>query len=334
MKRPLTALRLVAGTALLAATTGGAQAEDLPVLTVYAPDYFTSEWGPGPQIEKGFEARCGCDLQFVAGDVLSRLMLEGDKTKADIVIGLNTDQTARARKTGLFAPSHEDNSRLTLPIKWTDDTFIPFNWGETAFVYDKTKLKNPPKSFEELLDAPDDLKIAIQDPRSSVSGLALLLWVKAVYGDRAPEAWAKLKPKVLTVTPGWSESYGLFTDGEVDMVLSYTTSPAYHIIAEHDDTKAAAIFPEGHYFMAELVGQLKTSKHPELAQDFMDYVLSDDFQGMIATANWSYPAIIKEGFLPPEFASLPRPNKTIFYSEDEAEALRQPALDEWLAAFR
>ncbi|WP_339114208.1 thiamine ABC transporter substrate binding subunit [Thioclava sp. GXIMD2076] len=326
--------RSLIGLAFLAGMATTAQAEDTPVLTVYAPDYFTSEWGPGPQIEKGFEAQCGCDLQFVAGDVLSRIMLEGKNTKADVVIGLNTDQTARARKTGLFAPSNEDNSRLTLPIKWTDDTFVPFNWSETAFIYDKTKLKNPPKSFDDLLNAPDDLKIAIQDPRSSVSGLALLLWVKAVYGDKAPEAWAKLKPKVLTVTPGWSESYGLFTDGEVDMVLSYTTSPAYHIIAENDDTKAAAIFPEGHYFMAELVAQLKSSKHPELAQDFMDYVLSDDFQGMIATANWSYPAIIKDGFLPEQFADLPRPAKTIFYSEDEAEALRQPALDEWLAAFR
>jgi thiamine transport system substrate-binding protein len=54
---------------------------------------------------------------------------------------------------------------------------------------------------------------------------------------------------------------------------------------------------------------------------------------MIATANWSYPAIIKPGFLPEKFAALPRPDKTIFFDETEAEALRQPALDEWLAAF-
>ena len=28
---------------------------DAPVLTVYAPDYFASEWGPGPSIEAAFE---------------------------------------------------------------------------------------------------------------------------------------------------------------------------------------------------------------------------------------------------------------------------------------
>ena len=191
------------------------------------------------------------------------------------------------------------------------------------------------RSFAELLDAPADAyKIAIEDPRSSISGLALLLWVKAVYGDQSAEAWAKLAPKVLTVTQDWSEAYGLFTDGEVDMVLSFTTSPAYHLIAEKDDTKAAAIFPEGHYLYTELVAQLKTSKQPELAQKFMDYVLSDDFQGMIATANWSYPVIMKPDFLPEGFATLPRPEKTLSFSEVEAEALRGPALDEWRAAFR
>jgi len=327
MKTPL----MLAG-CLIAATQ--AMAADKPVLTVYAPDYFTSEWGPGPAIEKGFEASCGCDLQFVAGDVLPRLLLEGDKTEADVAIGLNTDITARARATGLFAPHNEDLSRLSLPIRWDDDTFLPFDWSEVAFVYDKTKLNNPPASFAALLDAPEGaLKIAIEDPRSSTAGLALLLWVKHIYGDKAGEAWAKLAPKVLTVTQDWSEAYGLFTEGEADMVLSFTTSPAYHRIAENDDTKAAAIFPEGHYFYTELVAQLKTSDQPALAQSFMDYVLSDGFQSMIATANWSFPVIAKPGFLPEGFATLPRPATTFYYPEAEAEALRAPALEEWRANF-
>ena len=47
-----------------------AGAQDKPRLTVYGPDYFASEWGPGPKIESGFEALCGCDLVFVTGDVL------------------------------------------------------------------------------------------------------------------------------------------------------------------------------------------------------------------------------------------------------------------------
>lgn len=306
---------------------------DTPVLTVYAPDYFASEWGPGPQIEDLFEARCGtCDLQFVTGDVLPRLMIEGARTKADAVIGLNTDVTKAARETGLFAPHGQDKSVLTLPIAWTDDVFLPFNYGYTAFVYDKTRLPSPPASFDDLLNGPDDLRLVIQDPRSSISGLALMLWVKAIYGDDAQTAWEKLAPKILTVTPGWSESYGLFTSGEADMVLSYTTSPAYHLIAEGDDTKSAAIFPEGHYFMTELVGKIATTDQPDLADDFMAFVLSPDFQGMIALANWSYPAVEQPQGLPKGFETLGVPSKVHFYSEDEAAALRDPALAEWRAA--
>lgn len=317
--------------AILAAAP--AMAQDKPVLTVYAGDSVTSEWGPGPKIEEGFEAICACDLKFVTGDLLPRIMMEGAGTEADIVFGLNTDVTARARASGLFAPHGQDTTDMSLPIEWTDDIFLPYNWGETAFVYDDTRLQNPPESFAELLDAPDDLKIVIQDPRSSVSGLAMLLWVKAIYGDDAPEIWAKLAPKVLTVTKGWSEAYGMFTEGEADMVLSYTTSPAYHIAAEDDATKHAAIFPEGHYFMAELVAQVASTDQPELAQKFMDWVLTPDFQRVIPLANWSLPAKLPQGEWPDVMRDLPRPEKTLFYSEDEAEAMRQPALDEWLQAF-
>lgn len=310
-------------------------AQDKPELTVYAPDYFASEWGPGPKIEEGFEKSCGCDLVFVTGDVLPRLLLEGASTRADAVIGLNTDQTARARASGLFAPHNQDTSALTVPVQWTDDIFLPFNWGETAFVYDDTRLKNPPKSFQDLLDAPDDAyKIVMQDPRSSASGLATLLWVKHIYGDKAGEAWAKLAPKVLTVTKDWSESYGMFTDGEADMVMSYVTSPAYHIVEDKDLTKKALMFPEGNYFMVELAAQLKGTDQPELAQAFIDYILTPEFQSMIPLANWSYPAKLPQDQWPQVFRDLPRPEKTLFYTEAEAEAIRGPALEEWLQAFR
>ncbi|MGP6087673.1 thiamine ABC transporter substrate binding subunit [Antarctobacter jejuensis] len=305
---------------------------DAPVLTVYAPDYFVSEWGPGPKIEELFEARCACDLQFKPGDLLPRLLLEGDRTEADVVIGLNTDVTQKARASGLFAEHGVALDALTLPLDWTDSVFLPFNFGHTAFVYDTTKVESVPTSFDALLDAPDDLRLVIQDPRTSISGLALVLWVQAVYGESAEAAWEKLAPKIVTVTKGWSESYGLFTDGEADMVLSYTTSPAYHIIAEGDDTKKAAIFPEGHYFMVELAAKLAGTDQPELADQFMQFILSEDFQGMIATGNWSIPAALPQDQWPEGFQKLDLPEKVLFYSEDEAADLRNEAIEAWRRA--
>ena len=305
---------------------------DAPVLTVYAPDYFASEWGPGPSIEAAFEKECNCDLQFKTGDVLSRIILEGARSEADVVIGLNTDVTKKARETGLFAAHGQDNSQLTLPLIWTDQVFLPFNYGHTAFVYNAEKLREAPQSFDALIHSNDELKVIIQDQRSSISGLALVLWVKAVFGEEAENVWEKLAPKILTVTKGWSEAYGLFTEGEADMVLSYTTSPAYHIVAEGDLTKKAAIFPEGHYLMVELAAKLKGTDNPELADAFLAFIMTDTFQNLIPEGNWSLPAALEVSEWPQAFQELPLPEKVLFYSEEEAATLRGVAIEEWRRA--
>ncbi|MGP9789744.1 thiamine ABC transporter substrate-binding protein [Roseinatronobacter sp. NSM] len=308
------------------AMTAPAQAD---TLTVLAPDYFGSSWGPGPAIKQGFEARCDCTLEYRTGDVLPRLMLEGARLQADVVMGLGTDEVLRARQSGLFAPHGQDLAPLTVPVDWSDDIFIPFNWSYAAFVYDRTRLENPPSSFAELIER-DDISVIWQDPRSSGAGLALMLWVDHLYGDEARAIWQNLAAKTVTVTAGWSEAYGMFTDGEADMVLSYTTSPAYHIAEEDDDTKAAAIFDEGHYFIAEAAGVLAGAAQPDLARQFMDYILSRDFQSMIALANWSYPSALARDDWPQVFRDLPLPEQAIFLTEDMADDRRAPALAHWL----
>lgn len=319
---------LAAGFACLATLA----AADTPVLDVYTYDSFAAEWGPGPAIEKGFEAQCGCDLRFVtAGDgaaVLARVQLEGAASAADVVVGLDTNLTAQARATGLFAP-HGQPAVTGLPVPYDDADFLPFDWGWFAFVHNKT-LTSPPKSFEEL--AASDLKIVIEDPRSSTPGLGLVMWVKAAYGDRAPEIWAGLKDNIVTVTPGWSEAYGLFLEGEADMVLSYTTSPAYHLIAESDDSKAAAPFGEGHYLQVEVAGKLAASDQPALADAFLAYLVSQEAQGVIPTTNWMYPANPLAAGLPKGFETLVQPEKSLLLSQDEAGTLRDAAVAEWQAA--
>ncbi|MCF1708329.1 thiamine ABC transporter substrate binding subunit [Tabrizicola sp. J26] len=306
---------------------------ETPVLTVLTYDSFTAEWGPGPAIEKAFEAECGCDLKFVtAGDgaaVLARLKLEGTRSDADVVLGLDTNLTADAAATGLFAP-HGQTVATNLPVAFNDPLFLPFDWGWFAFVYDKAKVPTPPKSFEDL--AASSLKIVIEDPRSSTPGLGLLMWVKAAYGDRAPEIWAALADNIVTVTPGWSEAYGLFLNGEADMVLSYTTSPAYHLIAEKDDSKAAAAFDEGNYLQIEVAGKLASSPHQELADKFLAFMLTESFQGAIPETNWMYPAVTPKDGLPKGFETLVIPSKSLLLPANEAQALRAPSIEEWRAA--
>ncbi len=307
---------------------------DKPVLNVYTYESFATEWGPGPAIEAAFEATCACDLRWTtAGDgaaLLSRVMIEGASGKADVVLGLDVNLIAAAKSSGLFAPHSVTGVTWALPVTWSDETFVPFDWGWFAFVYDRTKLASPPTSFEAL--AASDVKVIIEDPRSSTPGLGLLLWIKAAYGDKAAAVWGGLADNIVTVTPGWSEAYGLFLKGEADMVLSYTTSPAYHLIAESDDTKAAAPFSEGHMLQIEVAGKLASSDQGGLADQFLQFLAGDAAQAAIPATNWMYPAVMPATGLPEGFGTLIQPAKTLFLTPDEVGAIRDQAVAEWQAA--
>lgn len=321
---------------LVAALPLPSRAAEKPTLRVYTYDSFTADWGPGPAIKETFEADCGCTLEYVAlgdaGEILTRLRLEGERTKADVVLGLDTNLMAEARATGLLGPHGVDLSGLELPVAWEDEVFVPFDYGYFAFVFDKTRLDDPPKSLDELVNGDPSDKILIQDPRTSTPGLGLLLWMQKVYGDEAPEAWAKLGRRVLTVTKGWSEAYGLFLDGEAPMVLSYTTSPAYHRIVEGDDRFVAAIFAEGHYLQVEVAAMVADSDEPRLARRFLAFVVSPAFQQLIPTGNWMYPVLTPAEGLPPAFAALPRPETSLLYAPEEVVASRKAWIDAWLEA--
>ncbi|MCC6863689.1 MAG: thiamine ABC transporter substrate binding subunit [Rhodobacteraceae bacterium] len=301
-----------------------------PVLNVLTYDSFNEEWGAGPSVEKAFEASCSCDLKFVSGGsaatMVARVQMEGKSSDIDVVLGLDTNMTAAATASGLFAP-HGQTWKNDLPVSFSDPYFVPYDWGWLAFVYNKNKLSDVPKTFEEL--AASDIKIVIEDPRSSAPGLGLLLWIKTIYGDKAKEIWTGLADNIVTVTPSWAGAYGMFTEGEVDMVLSYTTSPAYHLIAENDDTKAAAVFDEGHYMQIEVAGKLAATDQPELADQFLAFIGSDAFQSVI-TKNWAYPAVTPSVGLPEGFDRF-RPAKSLILSATDAVAVRDGALAEWQA---
>jgi thiamine transport system substrate-binding protein len=302
-----------------------------PVLTVYTYDSFVPDWGAGPAIEEAFEETCGCDLQFVGtGDgasMLSRLRLEGERTEADLILGIDTNLTDAARESGLIMEHGVAPEGLTVPVEWDDPHFLPFDWSYFAFVH-RRGLEDVPGSFEELAES--DTTVILQDPRSSTPGLGTVMWIKAAYGDRAPEIWEGLADNIVTVTPSWSDSYGLFLEGESDMVMSWTTSPAYHLIAEDDPGFTTAEFAEGHYIQVEVAGIVASTDQPDLAREFMEFMISPGFQDVIPTTNWMYPAASND--LPDGFDGLTVPDEALLFSPEEAAAIRDEAVAEWQRA--
>lgn len=311
----------------LATLSGMAAAADL---TIYTYESFTSEWGPGPALEKSFEAQCDCDIQFVGLEdgvaLLNRLRLEGEQSQADIILGLDDGLVAETEALGLLAEHNQSLSDLTLPYRWNNDFFVPYDYGHFAFIYDDERVSDVPGSLQELVEE-SELSVIYQDPRLSTPGQGLMLWMKSVFGAEAGTAWAKLQEKTVTVTPGWSEAYALFLEGNSDMVLSYVTSPAYHISWEETDQYKAAEFAEGHYVQIEVASALKSSNNLALARDFLAFLISKPAQDVFAGTNWMWP-VLADADTPESFKQLISPETLYFRSEDVA-ANRKAWIREW-----
>ena len=305
-------------------------------LTIYTYDSFVSEWGPGPIIEKIFEEKHNADIEFVAVDsaatLLNKVILEGDTSKADIVLGLDMNLFDLAEQSELFTTHNinDINNLINLPLKWESNKFVPYNYGYFSFVYNEANLEIPPKSMDELVNS-TNARIVIQAPRTSTPGLGLLTWMKALYGDKAGDEWKKLNKKIISVTKGWTDAYyNFFMAGEADMVLSYTTSPAAHIMFEERYDILATTFEEGNYITIEFAGILNNSQNKDLANKFLNFMLSEEFQSVIPSTNIMYPVTnIKD--LPEAFDKLDIPN-FIQIDPKEINENKEKWIDEWLNA--
>lgn len=285
-------------------------------LTVYT--YFDTSWGTGKYLKQGFEKKCNCKIKVVtfsdAGSILARLKLEAPNPKADVVIGLDQTHIPDVLALNIMQKHGMATEKLDRLNGWKDkhDIFLPFDFGWFAFVYNKDIVKNVPHSFDELINS--NLKIIIQDPRSSSAGMGLLTWLVSVYGDKSNEYWKKLKKQIVTVSPGWSESYTLFLENEADLVLSYTSSPAYHRIKENKYNYDWARFEEGHYPQVEVMAITKTSGNLELAKSFLKYVTSNEGQNILNQNNWMFP--VRNIKLPKNFVIHKLPKSLPLLSSD------------------
>ena len=305
-------------------------------LTIYTYDSFVSEWGPGPIIKEKFEEKYNIDLKLIAVDsaatLLNKVILEGSNTKADVVLGLDMNLFDAAKNSGLFVNHSLDDfeKKIKLPIKWDSKVFVPYNYGYFAFVYNNTKLLNPPKSMDELINS-TDARIVIQDPRTSTPGLGLLAWMKVLYGDDAKDEWVKLNSKIISVTKGWTDAYyNFFMTGEADIVLSYSTSPAAHIMFEENYEISAAVFEEGNYVSIEFAGILKSSNNKTMANNFLNFMISDDFQSIIPSTNIMYP-VANNSVLPDAFNQLEIP-EILLIDPAEINKNKDEWINEWLNA--
>lgn len=324
-------LSLIVATGSLAAKGSGDAAAASKEITVYAYDSFTAEWGPGPELVKRFSAKNGYKVNLVscgdAGQVLSRAVLEKKDPRADVLVGLDNNLIDAARKAGIltaYKPALAESVPADLKIA-EDWLLTPYDWGQFALIFDTESGIEPPKTLAELADPRFAKKIILMDPRTSTPGTGFLAWTMAVFGKDWPRFWAALKPNVLTVAPGWDAGYSLFTSGEAPLVISYTTSPAYHLEFEGTERFKALIFPEGHVSQIEGLGLAKGAKNPEGAKAFIDFMLTAEGQEVLPLTQFMYP-VSPSTALPDSYRAAPKAAKLLSVGSAEVTAAVEEAV--------
>jgi len=285
-------------------------------LVVYAYDSFTAEWGPGPKVVPLFEKEYDCKVTLVskgdAGQLLSAAVLEKAAPRADVLVGLDNNLLGKAIKADVLQVYRPKNLGLLAAGLDFDRThhLTPFDYGYFCLMWDSQKLANPPRTLGDLTRPEYAKKLILMDPRTSTPGLGFLATVVAAKGQGWPDFWKALKPSILTVTSGWDTGYGMFTQGEAPLVVSYTTSAAYHVQNDKTDRYKAIVFPEGLVMQVEAAGIVKGARHAELAKAFIEFMLTPKFQQELPATQWMYPASAGVK-LPASFSAAPKPAKTL-----------------------
>jgi len=330
--KKIVVLLIVVGVCFSFSDSGYSQ--DKEELVIYAYDSFIS-WGLAEATMHKFEAAHNCKITLIgvgdAGQVLNKAILEKDHPQADILVGIDNNYLAKALKHEILEPYPSKNITVVPKELILDPSFhlTPFEYGFLAFVYDTQKIQGPPKSLKELTDPKWRGKIILEDPRTSSPGVSFLLWTIAAFGEENYlDYWEKLKPSILTITEGWDTAYGMFTSGEAPIVLSYATSPAYHVETEKSTRYLAAPMAEGFYRQIEGMGIVKGAKHRALAEQFIDFMLTVDFQKEIPLTQWVFP-INPNVQLPESFKYAAKSEKFLTIAPERIEQ----NYDQWLKAW-
>lgn len=263
-------------------------------LVIYTSDSFAG--GIAKVVVPKFEQMYKCKVKVVSfgsmGDVLARLIAEKNTPKADVVIGLNPQQLQKAIKENLLQKYRATNSKNLVYKGFVNDYGTVYDYGALAMIYNVERIKNPPKSFKDLLKPEYKGRFVLIDPRTSSTGLTFLMWTIAALGeDDAMEFWKEIKKNVLTFTSGWSAAFKMLETGEVDMIVSYATDGAYSMYKYGSIKYMPIIFEEGAYVLEEYAAIVKGAKNLALARAFIEFMLTPDFQKEVPLNQWMFPVI-------------------------------------------
>jgi len=279
-----------------------------------------------------------------AGKMLNTALLNKAAPLADVIYGVDNTLLSRALDGGLFekydAPALKDvASDFKLD---SQNRALPVDYGDVCLNYDKnyfeSKKLDLPKSLKDLTDAKYKSLIVVEDPATSSTGLSFMLLTSKVLGGSFNDFWKAMRANEVKVAPDWEAAY--YTDfsgssgkGSRPLVVSYASSPPAEVFFAKTPPKDA---PTGSIATAntcfrqiEFVGIANGTKNRELAQKWVDFMLSKKFQEDMPLNMFVYP-VIANAALPDVFVKYSaKVESPVIMSADEIAKNREALIKTW-----
>jgi thiamine transport system substrate-binding protein len=296
-----------------------------------------------------FETENNAKVTFVksgdTGSALNKAILSKDNPLADVFYGVDNTFLSRALTEDIFEPYSSANL-AAIPDQFKLDAgnrALPVDYGDVCLNYDKayfaSKNLPAPVSLDDLLKPEYKSLLVVQNPATSSPGLAFLLATIGKYGDPSYlEYWKSLNANDVLVVNDWETAYytefsGSSGKGPRPIVVSYDSSPAFEVIYAStplDQPPTAAVVSDDTCFrQIEFVGILKGAQNRDLAEKWVDFMLSPTFQADMPLQMFVFPvnpqAQLDEAFL----KYLAIPTRTVFVDPQEIAANREKWLQAW-----
>jgi thiamine transport system substrate-binding protein len=277
--------------------------DEVRTLTVMTHDSFAVS----ESVVASFEEKFGVQVQFLeigdTGTAVNKAVLSKDNPLADVFYGVDNTFLSRALEEDIFeaykSPALDDID----PKFQLDDQYraLPVDFGDVCLNYQKVYFQEndlaPPNSFEDLIDPLYRDLLTVENPATSSPGLAFLLATIGYYGeDGYLDFWLALVENQVNIVNDWETAYyAEFSQagGPDPIVVSYGSSPPFEVLfAEEplEDAPTAAVTSPGTCFrQIEFVGILKGTKNRDLAEKWITFMLSPEFQEDIPLNMYVFP---------------------------------------------
>ncbi len=249
-------------------------------VTVYTP----SPAGLSNKIAKGFEAKTGIKVeqfQGTTGEILARLEAEKSNPAADVVILASwSDGLSMKKKGELMTYKPQNADKMVKNFIDNDNQLVGYSASAVGVIYNTTVFPTLDADWADLANPEYQGKLAIPDPEKSGAAKDFLAGFVNKYGWGPLEGMAKNGMKV----PGANKAaLEAVTTGEVGILVAGVDYNAYTSMKKGEPL--AIYYPKGGTVVNPRPAMImKSAPDKENAQKFMDYLLSDEVQQMVADA--------------------------------------------------